>query len=221
MNFLNRLERRLGGVCIRNLMLVIIVGQFAVYAAELLFPAYNVLSYLYLSRELVLRGQVWRLLTFVFIPPEQSVLLIVIVLYMYYMIGGALENEWGSFKFNVFYLIGVVGIWISALITGSGSNTYLNLSLFFAFAILYPNYEFFLFFLIPVKAKWLAAADGVLFAVSFVLCGSWAERASILFSLLNVILFFGPTFIKYIKQQQSYRKTRENFRRQMREWDDR
>ncbi len=221
MNFLNKLERRLGGVCLRNLMLIIVVGQFAVYAADMLFPAYNILSYLFLSRELVLSGQVWRLLTFVFIPPEQNVLFIVIVLYMYYMIGGALENEWGSFKFDVFYFIGIVGIWISALITGSGTNTYLNLSLFFAFAILYPNYEFMLFFIIPIKAKWLAAADAVLYAVSFVLCGSWAVRASILFSLLNIIIFFGPTFVRYIKQQQSYRKTRQNFRRQMHEWDDR
>ncbi len=222
MNWLYKLERKFGRFCIPNLMLIIIVGQFAVFAADLIMPDMGISSWIYLSRDLVLQGQVWRLLTFIFLPPSSSPVWIIISLYFYYMIGGALENEWGSFKFNVYYLVGMLGIIIGAFITGYGSNYYLNMSLFFAFAILWPNHEFLIFFVLPVKVKYLAILDAVLFIISLInalAIRDWGTFASIIASLLNLILFFGGDAIRSIKQQQGYAQTRKNWRSQMNDWE--
>ncbi|MEG2633222.1 MAG: rhomboid family intramembrane serine protease [Oscillospiraceae bacterium] len=222
MNWLYRLERKFGKFSIPNLMLIIVVGQFAVFAADLIMPALNASGWLYLSRSLVMSGQIWRLITFIFIPPSSSVLMILISLYFYYMIGGALENEWGSFKFNVYYLVGMIGIIIASFLTGAGSNYYLNMSLFFAFAILWPDFEVMLFFIIPIKMKYLALFDAILFIIniaSSLMARDWATFASIIASLLNVILFFGGDLMHRIKREQGYAQTRKNWRSQMNEWD--
>lgn len=222
MNWLYRLDRKFGRHAIQNLMLVIVVAQFAVFAADLILPDLNLSGWLYLSRDLVLQGQVWRLVTFIFLPPTTSVLWIILSLYFYYMIGGALENEWGAFQFNVFYLVGMLGVIIGAMITGYGANAYLNLSLFFAFAILWPNYEVLVFWVLPVKVKYLALLDALLFAVN--LAGaigqrSWGTAASILAPLLNIALFFGGEVIRAVKRERGYAQTRKNWRSQMNEWD--
>ena len=135
---------------------------------------------------------------------------------------GALENEWGAFKFNVYYLIGMIGIIIGAFITGYGANAYLNLSMFFAFAILWPNFEVMLFWVIPVKIKYLAVLDGVIFVISIVsalAARSWGTFASIIASLLNLLLFFGGDVIRSIKRERGYAQTRKNWRSQMNDWE--
>lgn len=222
MNWLYRLERRFGRFAIQNLMFIIVIGQFAVFVTDLIMPDLQLSGLLYLNRDLVLQGQVWRLITFIFLPPSSSVLWIVLSLYFYYMIGGALENEWGAFKFNVYYLIGMIGIIIGAFITGYGANAYLNLSMFFAFAILWPNFEVMLFWVIPVKIKYLAVLDGVIFVISIVsalAARSWGTFASIIASLLNLLLFFGGDVIRSIKRERGYAQTRKNWRSQMNDWE--
>lgn len=222
MNWLYRLERRFGRFSIQNLMLLIVVGQFAVFAADLILPDLGASGWLYLNWALVMRGQVWRLATFVFLPPSTSVVWILFSLYFYYMIGGALENEWGSFKFNVFYLVGMLGTIIGAAITGFGWNSYLNLSLFFAFAILWPNYEFMVFFVLPLKAKYLALIDALAFVVSLanaLSARNWGAVASIAASILNIALFFGGDVIRSIRRERGYAQTRKNWRSQMNEWE--
>ncbi len=222
MNWLYRLERRFGRFAIQNLMFIIVIGQFAVFVTDLIMPDLQLSGLLYLNRDLVLQGQVWRLITFIFLPPSSSALWIVLSLYFYYMIGGALENEWGAFKFNVYYLIGMIGIIIGAFITGYGANAYLNLSMFFAFAILWPNFEVMLFWVIPVKIKYLAVLDGVIFVISIVsalAARSWGTFASIIASLLNLLLFFGGDVIRSIKRERGYAQTRKNWRSQMNDWE--
>ncbi len=196
-------------------MRVVVVGMALVFCCELLFPQAMLEYYLYFSPALIAQGQVWRIFTFIFLPPQSSLLFIVFALYFYYFIGNALENEWGSFRFTLYYLLGVVGTIIAGLLTGGATNSYLNLSLFFAFAALYPNMQVLLFFFIPIKIKWLAYLDAALFAYQFLL-GTWQTRAAILASLLNFLIFFGPSVLRQIRDNLRYRKQREDWRRQMR-----
>ena len=133
---------------------------------------------------------------------------------LWIFIGHTLENTWGDFKFNVYYFCGVVGNIIAAMLTGYGMNSYLNLSLFFAFAVLYPDFQVMLFFILPVKIKYLALIDAAYFVLMLIV-GDWATRAAILLSLVNFILFFGGDFVRMIRQQAGYQKTRRNFRKYM------
>ncbi len=211
MKLLNKLERKIGRFAVPNLMLAIVMGMFIVFIVDLTFPQISLWSYLYFDRDLVLSGQVWRLLSFIILPPQSSIIFIIFSLYFYYMIGSALENEWGSFKFNVYYFVGIVGTIIAGFISGTSVNSYLNMSLFLAFAVLYPNYEILLFFFLPIKVKYLAYLDGLYFIISLI-TGDWNIKAAIIASLINFFLFFGGDFIRFIKDQGGYYKTRRNFR---------
>lgn len=212
MKWLNRLEYKFGRYGIPHLMYLLSGIMLAVYLIDLLLPGAPLQSVLALDMGQVAHGQVWRLITFIFLPPASSPLWILFNLYFYCLIGNALESEWGSFRFNVFYLCGMVGTILAALITGYGVNSFLNLSLFLAFAALYPDFQVMVFFLIPLKVKYLAIIDLVYYGISL-LFGTWASRVAILMSLLNVVLFFGGDFFRTIKQQAGYWKTRRNFRK--------
>ncbi|MBQ2756088.1 MAG: hypothetical protein IJF27_05405 [Oscillospiraceae bacterium] len=200
--------RRFG---ISGLMLYIIIGMAAVFVGRMTIPNVDIFSYLGLSRELVFQGQVWRLVTFLLEPPSNSIIWIMFSLYFYYMIGTALEQTWGTFKFNVYYFMGALCIIIAAMISGYGYNMFLNMSLFFAFATLFPNHQVMLFFFIPVKIKWLAILDAVYFAVMFIF-GGWAMRISIIMSLVNYFIFFGEDLFKMIKQEIMFKKNRMRYR---------
>ncbi len=197
MRKLYRLSYKYGKYSITNLMLIIVCAQAFVFLANMIKPGF--MSLLTLDMSMVLQGEVWRLITFIFIPPSTSPVFLLIVLYFYYIIGYALESEWGSFLFNVYYLIGILGAIVAGTITGFGSNTFINLSLFFAFALLYPEYEIRLFFVFPVRIKYLAFFNLIVYAYTFI-TGALYMKASILFSLVNVILFFYPNIIKSIKR---------------------
>ena len=215
MSWLDKLERKCGKFSIPGLMRIIVAGMALVFCCNLLFPQANLIYYMYFDPALILQGQVWRVFTFIFLPPESSLLFIVFSLYFYSLIGTSLENEWGSFRFTVYYLVGMIGTLIAGFISGGATNSYLNLSLFFAFAAVYPNMQVLLFFLIPIKIKWLAIADGVLFAFQLVF-GTWQTRAVIIASLINFLLFFGPDVLRKMRDNFKYRKQREEWRRQMR-----
>lgn len=221
MQWLYRLERKYGRFAVPNLMIYITLTMLAVYILQGVVGI-PVMPWLAFSRAAILRGQIWRLITFVFSPPGSGVLTVVIALYFYYFIGSSLENAWGAFQFNVYYLFGILGAIIAGFISGSTTNTYLNLSLFLAFAQLYPEQRVLLFFIIPVKVKWLAWADWALFGLQF-LAGvfygfvykDWSTCAAILMSLLNFFLFFGPGFADRWKNNRRYSATRRNWRREM------
>ena len=139
---MNQANRRFGRYAIRNLMTIIVGGMGIVFLVDwVMGPRLGITlsSYLYFDRALILQGEVWRVLTFVFLPPDSSLLFILFALYFYWMIGNSLENEWGSFRFMVYYLCGVLGTILSGFLTGYAVNDYLNLSLFLAFALLYPD----------------------------------------------------------------------------------
>lgn len=186
---LDKLEKRIGKFCIRNLMIYIIAMNAVVFLMAYLFPELNIVSRLALVPELVLKGEVWRLVTFLFIPMSFHPFWIIFTLYFYYMIGTSLEHEWGAFKFNVYYFIGVLGTIAGAFLGGLGTSTFLNLSLIFAFAYLFPNYQIMIFFFFPVKIKYLALfyAAGLVFTFALM---PIVGLITVLGSAVNFILFF-------------------------------
>ena len=213
MAFMRRLERKLRFLRIPNLMNYIVLGMACVWVLNMMNPAaYSLFSF---SRELIFRGQVWRLVSFVFLPPSSSILWLVISLYFYWMIGSALENQWGASRFTLYYLVGMLGSVAGGMITGAAVNTYLNLSLFFAFAATWPDYEVLLFFILPVKMKILALLNACLYLWQLAV-GGWPTRLAIVFSLLNVLLFLGGDLFTRIREDSRYWKTRWNFRRNTR-----
>lgn len=210
------LERKLRRYSISNLMKYIVIGQGIVFALMWIWPTlgYRLYSLITLTRTGLLHGQIWRLLTFVFVPPSSSPIFILFVLYFYYLIGMGLEYRWGKVRFNLYYLIGMVAAVISALITGYAGNSFLNLSLFFAYAALYPDEEVLLFMILPIKMKYLAALDAALYLYQFIV-GNASTRVTIVLCLLNVFLFLGGDILSTLRRESTYWKTRRNFRNAM------
>lgn len=216
--YIYKLQRKMPWLAIPNLMFYIVAGMATVFVCGMFFPKINATEWLTLIPSLIAKGQVWRLVTFIFIPPQSSLMFMVFALYFYYMIGRTLEDSWGSFGFTVYYLLGMIGTVLASLLTGGADNSFLNLSLFFAYAILYPDETFLLFFILPIKAKWLAIADAAIYVFVFI-AGTWVQRGAIIASLLNLAIFFGPDLIRRIKNQRYYSETRRNYRREVNNYD--
>jgi len=139
-------------------------------------------------------------------------MLTIVVIFFYWMIGSSLENEWGSFKFNIYYFCGLLGTIAAGMFTGYATNGYLNLSLYFAFAILNPNTEIRLMLILPVKVKYLAAANAALFAAMFIVA-DWQGKITLIVSLLNLILFFWRDFIDLLNNISRRMKWKRDTRR--------
>ena len=210
------LERRLRRFSIPNLMRYIVIGQGIVFALLYIWPTLGMRldGLLSLTRSSLLHGQIWRLLTFVFMPPSSSPIFILFALYFYYMIGEGLERQWGVVKFNLFYWIGMLCAILACLITGYAGNTFLNLSLFLAYASIWPDEQVLLFMFLPVKMKYLAILDVVLYLYQFIV-GTASTRITIVLCLLNVILFVGGDLINTLRKESRYWETRRNFRKVM------
>ena len=183
---------------IPNLMTVLVAGTAVVFLLDQ-FSGYTASMLVFFHRGAILQGQVWRLITFVFQPVGSNILTVALSLYFYWWIGSSLEQEWGTARFSSFYLLGVVFNIIFGLIAGTTSVTYLNLSMLFAFAALYPEMRVLLFFFIPIKIKWLAWADALLFAlgcISSLLRLDFVGAVLPLVSILNFFLFFWDDFVE-------------------------
>ena len=212
MNWISRLERKYGRFCIPNLISIIVGGQILVYAIEL-FVNQFISVYLGLSRSLLLMGQVWRLITFVFIPfSGGGPLSVILGIYFTWFVGTALEREWGDFRYTVYLLSGVLGTVLGCLLTGVTASTYcLSLSLLLAFAMLYPEVQLLLFFVIPIRVKYFGVFAAVLWVFSF-LGASLPGKLDYLLSMLNVWLFFVPMAYRslraWVRREQWKRKNR-------------
>ena len=201
--FLQKLQNKFGKYAIKSLMMYIVGAMGVVFFTDFLMPVdimpVRLSSLLAFDTAAIMQGEVWRIITFIAIPPPAGVIFIVFALYLYMMIGSSLEAQWGALKFNLFYLCGMVGTIIAGLITGFATSHFLNLSLFLAFAMLNPNFELRLFLILPVKMKWLALLNVVFLLFEFIV-SAWPGRAALIVSVINVILFFGKDFINRIKQ---------------------
>lgn len=189
-------------------MTYIIALNAVVFFLNLMDQTGMFITKLYLVPELVLKGEIWRLVTYIFIPPTFSPLWLLFVLYFYYLIGNSLEHEWGTFKFTMYYLIGMIGTTAATIITGGvGTPDYLNLSLFLAFAYIFPNYQILIFFILPVKVKYLAWLDAAFILYSMV-TASVTGKVAALVAILNFMLFFGKDIFFRLKTggKSYYRK---------------
>lgn len=200
---LNRIEVRIGRYRgIRNLITIIVAAMAVVYVADLVLgPSMGVYlsNYLAFDRAAILRGQVWRILTFVITPPSVSVLFIVMQLMFLYFTGNLLQSRWGTLRFNLFYLCGMLGSLIAGCITGYATSYYVNLSLLLAVAVLYPMMQVNFYGVFPIRMKWLALID-LLLLLPGLINGGWGERIAIIVSLLNVALFFFDRFVQQMKE---------------------
>jgi membrane associated rhomboid family serine protease len=195
--FLARLERRFGKLAIENLPTFIVGGMGIVFLLSMARPEF--LALLDLDTRAVAHGQVWRLVTYLFIPQATSLFWILFSLYWVYWIGSSLEAEWGSFKLNVYYLIGMLGTTLAAFITGMPqANTYLNYSLLFAFATLFPDYEIRLFLILPIRMKWLGWLTFAFVAYEFVQ-GDWGVKGAVVAALANYLLFFSGHIVRAVR----------------------
>lgn len=207
---------------VRNLMLYVVIGTAIVWFFDLMDTTGLFLNMLYFNPALIVRGQVWRLFTFALVP-ESSGIWLLLLLYFYYFIGNALENQWGTAKFTVYYLSGMLLTIIFGFIywgiTGRSfqlSAYYLNLSMFFSFATLYPETRVLLFFFIPIKIKWLAFLDAAYFLASVVWTPFPLNLLPVV-AVLNYLLFCGGYLLEYIRPYKA-RASRStvNFRREAR-----
>ena len=203
MKFLDKMERKFGKYALSNLSMYIIITYAAGYLIELFAPVMQ--QYLTLEPALILKGQIWRLVSWLLIPPESSnIFFVVIMLYFYYSIGNTLERTWGTFRYNVYIFSGIITSIIGSFVLyflagGNGirlgnafSTYYISMSIILAIAATYPNMQVLFMMIIPLKIKWLGIAYAVMLAVEMIL-SSWPIRVVIICSLMNFIIFFFST----------------------------
>lgn len=236
MKFLNKMERKFGRYAIHNLMYYIVILQVVgIVISTFAGPFAN--AYLYLDIAKVLEGQVWRLFTFIITGNSISgdpinLIFTAITLYFYYFLGRSLENAWGAFRFNMYYLSGILLNIIAAFIMYFALGgisipfvyglTYVNYSLFLAAAVMFPDTQIYISFLFPIKMKYLGIIYGISIALTVVqgiLAGSLAGiliATTIIVALLNFLIFFFCTrnykriSPKQIKRKSVYRSQVRN-----------
>lgn len=203
-NIINKMERRFGRYAIPNLMLYIIIANVVGYLLLLINPTF--LFYLNFSMKAILHGQIWRIVTYIFMPTSTNLLSLILFCLVYYMIGLSLERAWGAFRQNLYIITGLLGQVLGAavvyLVTGQDmillNTSYLNASMFFAFAALFPDMQFYLYFIIPIKAKWMALISGAVYIYEFITSSwtnisGWSTKVMIIMSLINFLVFFAAT----------------------------
>lgn len=213
-NWVDRLERKIGKYAIPNLMKYLtglyIVGFILSAISPKVFAEMLTLNF-----DKILHGQVWRLITFAVAPPDMfggasSLIFAAIAIYMYYLIGSTLEQVWGAFRFNVFYFGGVLACIICAVVAAVAfggeysqfiTTDYVFLSMFLAYAMTFPEQQFLVWFIIPIKAKWLGIFDVALIAfnvfeyIGLIVSGTFVNAAivcimNVIFSMINFLVLF-------------------------------
>lgn len=232
MDFLTKLERKYGKFAIPNLTFILIIGFALGYIIQIMNA--EALALINLNPAMIMRGQIYRLVTWVIMPPGQASILVIITLMFYFSIGRTLENTWGDFRYTLYIFsgilftdIGVVGTYLVMKFAGHAqaaelfayysdtSTYYLCMSLFLAFAFMFPDMQVLLSFIIPIRVKWLGYLDIaylILAVISYGTAGYYAEMVTVIMSVLNFILFYflskGKTRLSpaYRKRKRSYKK---------------
>jgi membrane associated rhomboid family serine protease len=199
MSLLDRLERRFGFLGIPGLIRIVIGFTALVYVLVYLNRGFE--SFLTLDPALILRGQVWRLVTYIFIPQTFSPLWVLLALWFLWFIGEGLERAWGPFRLTLYFVIGMVGTTVT--------------SLFFAFARFYPDEVIYILFILPVKIKWLAWVYAAFLMLGFFL-GPNSYRAALIAAFINYFIFFGPEIIHQARHRRDVSTRRRRFEDQSR-----
>lgn len=223
---LDKMERKFGKYAIRNLSLYLIICYAFGYIIQIVNA--NFFAYLTLEPIYVLQGQVWRLFTWILVPPSTgNIFLTLLMLYFYYSIGSNMERVWGTFRYNVYLFSGMLFTILGAFLTfviyqygygqtplGIGlyvSTYYVNMSIFLAYAATFPQMQVVIFLLIipvPIRVKWLGIIYGAMLVMEALRSGM-IGRIMILASLLNFVLFF------LISRNRMYASPKEIHRRQV------
>jgi hypothetical protein len=217
MNDVKKLRTQFERFCLRhrnwgipNLMLFVFIGTALVYLMSVFNDNYILYPLLCFNRELILQGQVWRLITYIFTDFRSSPLLTILFLFCYYSISRSVENRWGTFRFNLYYFSGVLLMDIYCMIFGGMAvPDYLHLSLFLAYSTLYPDSQFLLFFIIPVRA-WVFALVDVALTLYGLIAYPFPTNLFGVVALANYFLFFGGDIINILppslRRKLMYRK---------------
>lgn len=200
-SWLNKLERRLEPFAIPNLTMYLVIAQSFVMFTDLL--QLIDIRMLYLVPALVQQGEFWRLFTFAVMPPPPGMfgyIFVAFAIYLFYLYGSALDHHWGTVRYNLFLLVGYLLTSGLAFVTPMvvASNLFLGGSVFLAFAFLNPNFVLHLFFILPVKIKWLAVITWVFYALQFV-SGGLAAKLMVVAATGNFFLFFGKEIVERIR----------------------
>ncbi|MEN8907440.1 MAG: rhomboid family intramembrane serine protease [Clostridiales bacterium] len=194
MDWISILEKKYKNYVLKDLVKIIVIITIFVFFTNSLDKSNSIIPKMLLVPEYVLNGQVWRLITFIFIPESSNPLFVILSLYLFYIFGKSLEQLWGNFRFNLYYFIGIFSAIIAGFITKSGEPVFLNLSVFLAFAYLYPHYKLMVFFIIPVKIKYVAWF--YLFFVTYsVIFSKFSLKIAAVLSFSNFIVFFGKKIL--------------------------
>jgi len=221
MSWINRAEAKFGHIAIPGLPRIIVGFNALVFLLYNLNPYF--LQYLTLDPDMVMKGQVWRLVTYIFIPSFGGFLpgwlsAAFYLLFLWFVANGC-EEAFGPFKFTWYYLTGMIGITAAAFFFGGNfSNILLNTSLLFAFARFYPEVVIYLFYVLPVKVKWLAWFTAAVLILEF-LGGSMEYRIGLIVALANYFLFFGPGLVAEARQRNEIAARRRRFEQEARTTD--
>jgi membrane associated rhomboid family serine protease len=189
MSWLDKLERRFGFLGIPGIARILVGFTALVFVLSVLAPGF--VTILDLDPARILHGEVWRLVTYIFIPSTQSPWWILFALWFLWWVSEGLERSLGSFRFTLYFLIGMIGTTAAAFFFGTRfSNVMLMASLFFAFARFYGDEVIYLFFILPVKIKWLAWVSAAVLLLNL-LVRSNSYRVSLLAAFANYFIFFG------------------------------
>jgi len=226
MKLLNRLERRFGRYAIRNLMKYVVVLYVIGMFIGTFFPLVYI-NFMMLDFRMIAKGQIWRLITWIIpVSSISDILFTAISVYFYYLIGNTLERHWGAFRLNLYFFSGIIlniiASFITYLITKQSLNNlstfnFICHTMFLAFATLYPNVTFYIYFLIPVKAKylaWIEVAIYLYYAVNYIVAGKYLYIIPMVVAFGNFLIFFFATRnYRRISPHEYIRKA--NFRKQM------
>jgi len=209
MRWLDTLERRFGFLGIPGLIRIVVAFSALVFLLVRLNPDF--ISALDLNPERLRHGEIWRLVTYIFIPQTFSFLWIIFVLWFLWFIGEGLERAWGAFRLTLYFLVGMIGTTAAALFFGSYfSNTMLIASLFYAFARFYPDQVIYVLFILPVKIKWVAWVSA-----AFLLLGTFLNsnsyRMATVAALSNYLIFFGPEIVYEARHRHEVSTRRRRF----------
>lgn len=223
MNWLDKLERKTGRFAVPNLTVFLLAGYLIGFATMYLMP--ELISWLTLEPALILRGQVWRLISWVLIPPTTGLISMLFLVLLYYSLGTALERTWGTFRYNLYIFSGILftviavfalygfyylvyGVEVPFSAVGLLSTNYITMSIFLAFAAIYPDMQIYLYGILPIKMKWMAAVYAAM-ALYYFVTGGMLTRVAIGASLLNfVIFFFSSRNMRRFSPKQQARKAK-------------
>lgn len=215
MSFLDKLERRLGFLAIPGLHRILVGFGALVFVLSLALPGFT--SMLVLDPDKIRHGEVWRLLTYIFIPQAMSPLWVIFALWFLWWVGEGTERAMGAFQFTLYFVVGMIGTTIAAFLFGSNfSNGMLITSIFFAFARFYPEEMIYVLFILPVRIKWLAWIYGALLLLGF-FTGSNSYRAALIAAFANYLIFFGADIVHQARHRRDVSERRQRFEADVRD----